>query len=102
MPRSSKCITWRALGWAATAVVSGVLREPGDRPKKSTPLRTNSSTIRSAQRRLTFGAPRTLSLYSGAGIVTGSTPEAEWDEIEHKIIDFIKVLGLDLQRTHAA
>ena len=46
--------------------------------------------------------PRTLSLYSGAGIVTGSTPEAEWDEIEHKIIDFIKVLGLDLQRTHAA
>ena len=46
--------------------------------------------------------PRTLSLYSGAGIVTGSTPEGEWDEIEHKIIDFIKVLGLDLQRTHAA
>lgn len=46
--------------------------------------------------------PRTLSLYSGAGIVTGSTPAGEWDEIEHKIIDFIKVLGLDLQRTHAA
>ena len=46
--------------------------------------------------------PRRLSLYSGAGIVTGSTPEGEWDEIEHKIIDFIKVLGLDLRRTHAA
>ena len=46
--------------------------------------------------------PRTLSLYSGAGIVEGSTPEGEWDEIEHKIVAFIKVLGLDLQRTHAA
>lgn len=46
--------------------------------------------------------PRMLSLYSGAGIVEGSTPDAEWDEIEHKIVDFIKVLGLDLRRTHAA
>ncbi len=45
---------------------------------------------------------RALSLYSGAGIVEGSTPEAEWDEIECKIADFIKVLGLDLRRTHAA
>ncbi len=45
---------------------------------------------------------RRLSLYSGAGIVEGSTPEAEWSEIEHKIVDFIKVLGLDLRRTHAA
>lgn len=40
---------------------------------------------------------RRLALYSGAGIVKGSTPEAEWDEIEHKISDFITVLGLDLQ-----
>ncbi|ARA92981.1 hypothetical protein AWN76_007295 [Rhodothermaceae bacterium RA] len=39
-----------------------------------------------------------LALYSGAGIVRGSTPEAEWDEIEHKISDFINVLGLDLRR----
>lgn len=36
----------------------------------------------------------TLALFSGAGIVEGSTPESEWDEIEHKIIDFAKVLGL--------
>lgn len=36
--------------------------------------------------------PRKLSLFSGAGIVSGSTPEAEWDEIELKIRDFIKVL----------
>jgi menaquinone-specific isochorismate synthase len=38
--------------------------------------------------------PQHLSLYSGAGIVPGSTPDAEWDEIECKISDFIKVLGL--------
>ncbi len=36
--------------------------------------------------------PRKLSLYSGAGIVAGSTPESEWEEIELKIRDFIKVL----------
>ncbi|MFQ5850946.1 MAG: isochorismate synthase MenF [Candidatus Binatia bacterium] len=33
-----------------------------------------------------------LYLFSGAGIVEGSTPEGEWDEIENKISDFIKVL----------
>jgi menaquinone-specific isochorismate synthase len=37
----------------------------------------------------------TLSLYSGAGIVRGSSPEAEWAEIEHKISDFARVLALD-------
>ncbi|MEO0556933.1 MAG: isochorismate synthase [Bacteroidota bacterium] len=37
---------------------------------------------------------RTLSLYSGAGIVEGSEPAAEWAEIEHKIGDFARVLGL--------
>jgi menaquinone-specific isochorismate synthase len=41
---------------------------------------------------------KSLSLYSGAGIVRGSTPDEEWDEIEQKIIDFIKVFGLDLRR----
>jgi menaquinone-specific isochorismate synthase len=34
-----------------------------------------------------------LSLYSGAGIVRGSTPDAEWDEIEHKISDFLAILA---------
>ena len=38
---------------------------------------------------------RTLALYSGAGIVVGSTPEGEWAEIEQKISDFTKVFGLD-------
>ena len=38
---------------------------------------------------------QTLALYSGAGIVDGSEPEAEWSEIEQKLGDFIKALGLD-------
>lgn len=33
-----------------------------------------------------------LALFSGAGIVQGSEPEAEWDEIEQKISDFTKLL----------
>ena len=37
----------------------------------------------------------TLALYSGAGIVRGSEPAAEWAEIEHKIGDFARVLGLE-------
>lgn len=37
---------------------------------------------------------RTLALYSGAGIVPGSDPAGEWAEIEHKIGDFSRVLGL--------
>jgi menaquinone-specific isochorismate synthase len=36
--------------------------------------------------------PRRLALFSGAGIVRGSTPESDWEEIELKIRDFIKVL----------
>lgn len=35
-----------------------------------------------------------LALFSGAGIVDGSVPEREWDEIEQKIGDFAAVLGL--------
>jgi menaquinone-specific isochorismate synthase len=37
----------------------------------------------------------TLALYSGAGIVEGSTPEGEWAEIEQKIGDFTGMFGLD-------
>ena len=40
---------------------------------------------------------RSLSLYSGAGIVQGSDPGAEWAEIEHKIGDFARVLGLSVR-----
>lgn len=34
-----------------------------------------------------------LLLFSGAGIVTGSKPQEEWEEIENKIINFIKILN---------
>jgi menaquinone-specific isochorismate synthase len=34
-------------------------------------------------------------LYSGAGIVEGSSPEKEWEELENKIYHFKKVLGVD-------
>ncbi len=37
---------------------------------------------------------RNLSLYSGAGIVSGSVPEEEWAEIEQKISDFTRIFGL--------
>lgn len=33
-----------------------------------------------------------LSLYSGAGIVRGSEPDAEWDEIEQKIGNFLSLV----------
>ena len=38
---------------------------------------------------------RELSLFSGAGIVAGSTAEDEWAEIEQKIDDFTRIFGLD-------
>ncbi len=37
---------------------------------------------------------RNLALFSGAGIVSGSVPEEEWAEIEQKIGDFTRILGL--------
>jgi menaquinone-specific isochorismate synthase len=36
-----------------------------------------------------------LALFSGAGIVEGSKPDREWEEIEQKIGDFASILGLD-------
>ncbi len=47
-------------------------------------------------------AGRQLSLYSGAGIVAGSTPWSEWEEIEHKIQGFTSVLGLPSSGVQAA
>ena len=44
---------------------------------------------------------KSLSLFSGAGIVEGSVPEAEWAEIEQKIGDFTGMFGFDPAR-HAA
>ncbi|MCE9616464.1 MAG: isochorismate synthase [Lentisphaerae bacterium] len=34
-----------------------------------------------------------LALFSGAGVVAGSRPEDEWDEIESKIQDFTRILS---------
>ena len=34
---------------------------------------------------------RTVNIYSGAGIVEGSVPSEEWQEIENKIVDFVTV-----------
>jgi menaquinone-specific isochorismate synthase len=36
-----------------------------------------------------------LALFAGAGIVTGSTAQGEWDEVEHKVGDFIRILTGD-------
>lgn len=35
-----------------------------------------------------------IALFSGAGIVEGSVPDQEWEEIEQKIADFAAILGL--------
>ena len=40
-----------------------------------------------------FVEGKTLSLFSGAGIVRGSDPDEEWREVENKVQDFISVLG---------
>ena len=34
-------------------------------------------------------------LYSGAGIVDGSSPEKEWEELDNKIYHYKKVLNFD-------
>jgi len=38
-----------------------------------------------------------LQLYSGAGIVAGSDPQKEWEEIEHKIEQFVRIFQYDAQ-----
>jgi len=44
-----------------------------------------------------------LIVYAGAGIVEGSTPKGEWEEIEHKIGNFLRVLNAkDLARVQHA
>ena len=35
---------------------------------------------------------RKLSVFAGAGIVRGSRPQSEWDEVENKISNFIKIV----------
>ena len=45
---------------------------------------------------------RTVSLFSGAGIVAGSDADAEWAEIEGKLADFERVLGTTPRETDGA
>ena len=44
---------------------------------------------------------RQVRLYSGAGIVPGSTWQSEWDEIGDKIVDFSRVLGMSTREAAA-
>ncbi len=37
----------------------------------------------------------TLALYTGAGVLAGSTAREEWDEIENKMANFLTVLNID-------
>lgn len=39
-----------------------------------------------------------IKLYAGAGIVTGSNPKQEWDELEHKISTLLSILNNELKR----
>src|SRR3712207_3676516 len=55
VPRSSKWMRLLAALLPASAATWGVEREPGATQKKSTPLRTSSSTMRVAQSRLARG-----------------------------------------------
>jgi menaquinone-specific isochorismate synthase len=41
----------------------------------------------------------TVALFSGAGIVDGSVPDREWEEIEQKIGDFAAIMGVADPRT---
>src|ERR687889_2803717 len=56
VPRSSKWTSFSAFSLEASAATRGVEREPGATQKKPTPLRTSSSTMSVAQRRLARGA----------------------------------------------
>lgn len=37
---------------------------------------------------------RNVSVYTGAGLVPGSQPDQEWDELENKLKNFARILGL--------
>ena len=68
--------------------------EPFDRGWYAAPVGWVSATATEFSVAIRCGLvqPEKLSLFSGAGIVAGSTPASEWEEIELKIRDFIKVL----------
>ena len=68
-------------------------KEHGDKPKDTGPVgyigKNNAEFAVAIRSGLIHG--NQLSLYAGAGIVDGSTAEGEWNEIENKISNFMKV-----------
>jgi len=90
-----------AVGGTPTAAAMGRIEatEPFDRGWYAGPVgwigRDDAEFAVALRCGLVADGGATLSLYSGAGLVRGSEPEAEWAEIEQKISDFVRVLGLD-------
>ena len=83
-------------GWPTDRAIDDISRlEPFDRGWYAGPVgwisRDAAQFVVGIRSGLIEG-PR-LHLFSGAGIVDGSTPESEWDEIENKISDFLTVLN---------
>ncbi|MDQ7040982.1 MAG: isochorismate synthase [Rhodothermus sp.] len=91
-----------AVGGYPRAVAMEAIRawEPFDRGWYTGPIGWMSSRAAEFAVAIRCGlvAKHYLYLYSGAGLVEGSVPEQEWEEIEHKISDFVNVLGLELRR----
>ena len=86
----------RRCGWPTDRAIDDISRlEPLDRCWYAGPVgwisRDAAQFVVGIRSGLIEG-PR-LHLFSGAGIVDGSTPESEWDEIENKISDFLTVLN---------
>lgn len=88
-----------AVGGTPSAEALAFLRhhEPFDRGRYAAPVGWMSRDAAEFSVALRCGRvePNRLALYSGAGVVEGSDPDAEWAEIEGKIGDFVAILGLD-------
>ncbi|PSQ83237.1 MAG: hypothetical protein BRD30_13175 [Bacteroidetes bacterium QH_2_63_10] len=58
------------------------------RSEEGAPAAELAVGIRSGLVRRTGGADSRLDLFAGAGLVDGSEPDAEWDELEQKLGNF--------------
>ena len=91
-----------AVGGTPTPEALAFLRahEPFDRGRYAAPVGWVSQEAAEFAVGLRCGRVEgsTLALYSGAGVVEGSTAAGEWAEIEGKIADFVAVLGLNERR----
>ena len=83
-------------GWPRPAALDAIARwEAFDRGWYGAPVGwvTRDATEFAVAIRSALVHGNELSLFSGAGIVDGSTPDAEWEEVEQKLSDFLQVLG---------